>query len=83
MLKISLSADANFLPRYIFAYYSGESDRLYQVFRPYLEDFDKKLRCGEDPGLKRLFYAMPKQAADKAGAKLVTPNCCRAQPTCT
>ncbi|HFU2361827.1 TPA: AAA family ATPase [Klebsiella variicola] len=58
-LKKFLDADSRFLPRYVFAYYSGESDRLYQVFRPYLEEFDKKLRRGEDPGLKRLFYAMP------------------------
>lgn len=61
--KLSLKAffdfEAKFLPRYVFAYYSGESDRLYHVFRPYLEDFDKRLRRGEDPGLKRLFYAMP------------------------
>ncbi len=27
--------------------------------RPYLETYDSKLRNGEDPGLKRLFYAMP------------------------
>lgn len=52
-------ADARFLPRYIFAYYSGESDRLQQVFRPYLEKFEAQLRQGKDPGLKRLFYAMP------------------------
>jgi predicted ATPase len=58
-LKAFFDAEAKFLPRYVFAYYSGESDRLYHVFRPYLEDFDKKLRRGEDPGLKRLFYAMP------------------------
>ncbi|HLO97667.1 MAG TPA: AAA family ATPase [Fimbriimonas sp.] len=58
-LKSFLAAEGKFLPRYIFAYYSGESDRLYQVFRPYLEEFDRKLRRGEDPGLKRLFYAMP------------------------
>lgn len=58
-LKAFLEAEPKFLPRYVFAYYSGESDRMYQVFRPYLEDFDKKLRRGEDPGLKRLFYAMP------------------------
>ncbi|MBL8579152.1 MAG: AAA family ATPase [Mesorhizobium sp.] len=58
-LKAFLDPGARFLPRYVFAYYSGESDRLYQVFRPYLEDFDKKLRRGDDPGLKRLFYAMP------------------------
>lgn len=58
-LKSFFDSEARFLPRYVFAYYSGESDRLYQVFRPYLEDFDKKLRRGDDPGLKRLFYAMP------------------------
>lgn len=58
-LKDLFDPALGFLPRYVFAYYSGESDRLYQVFRPYLEEFDKKLRRGEDPGLKRLFYAMP------------------------
>jgi predicted ATPase len=58
-LKTFLDVEEKFLPRYVFAYYSGESDRLYQVFRPYLEEFDRKLRRGEDPGLKRLFYSMP------------------------
>jgi len=32
---------------------------MHEVFRPYLESYDNKLRNGEDPGLKRLFYAMP------------------------
>ena len=54
-----LSADAEYLPRYVFSYYSGESPRMQEVFRPYLETYDNKLRNGEDPGLKRLFYAMP------------------------
>jgi energy-coupling factor transporter ATP-binding protein EcfA2 len=62
-LKISLreffDAPERYLPRYVFAYYSGESDRLYEVFRPYLETFDRQLRQGRDPGLKRLFYAIP------------------------
>lgn len=61
--KVSLKAffgDASkHLPHYIFAYYSGESNRLYEVFRPYLETFDKQLRSGQNPGLKRLFYALP------------------------
>lgn len=60
--KVSLKwffDNPRFLPRYVFAYYSGESDRLFQVFRPYLERFDAQLRLGRDPGLKRLFYAMP------------------------
>ena len=47
------------LPRYVFSYYSGDSTRMHEVFRPYLESYDSKLRNGEDPGLKRLFYAMP------------------------
>ena len=29
------------------------------VFRPYLERYDSDLRRGKDPGLKRLFYALP------------------------
>ncbi len=58
-LTAFLNADAEFLPRYVFSYYSGESPRMHEVFRPYLESYDSKLRNGEDPGLKRLFYAMP------------------------
>jgi predicted ATPase len=58
-LTAFLSADAEYLPRYVFSYYSGESPRMHEVFRPYLESYDSKLRNGEDPGLKRLFYAMP------------------------
>ncbi|MEN5039886.1 AAA family ATPase [Stenotrophomonas sp. TWI1149] len=58
-LKEFFEPKRGYLPKHVFGYYSGESDRLYQVFRPYLEDFDKKLRRGEDPGLKRLFYALP------------------------
>lgn len=51
--------DSDYLPRYVFSYYSGESERMHEIFSPYLEKYDKKLRSGEDPGLKRLFYAMP------------------------
>lgn len=58
-LSTFLNADAKYLPRYVFSYYSGESPRMHEVFRPYLEIYDSKLRKGEDPGLKRLFYAMP------------------------
>jgi predicted ATPase len=48
-----------FIPKYIFGYYSGHSDRMYEVFRPYLERYDKDLRNGVDPGLRQLFYARP------------------------
>lgn len=58
-LTAFLNADNEYLPRYVFSYYSGESPRMHEVFRPYLESYDSKLRNGEDPGLKRLFYAMP------------------------
>lgn len=54
-----LKEDSVYLPRYVFAYYSGEGKRMHSIFTPYLERYDKKLRSGEDPGLKRLFYAMP------------------------
>ena len=47
------------LPRYVFSYYSGESSRMQEVFRAYLENYDGDLRRGRDPGLKRLFYALP------------------------
>lgn len=48
-----------FLPKYIFGYYSGTSDRLEEVFRKYLAGYDRDLRAGKDPGLRRLFYALP------------------------
>ena len=61
--KLSLKAffddPARHLPHYVFGYYSGESDRLYEVFKPYLRGFDKQLQQGKDPGLTRLFYALP------------------------
>lgn len=58
-LNIFLNSGVKYLPRYVFSYYSGESSRMQEIFRPYLESFDNKLRNGEDPGLKRLFYATP------------------------
>lgn len=54
-----LKDDEKHIPRYVFSYYSGESPRMQDVFRPYLERFDSDLRSGKDPGLKRLFYALP------------------------
>lgn len=57
-LSTFLNSDNDYLPRYVFSYYSGESSRMHEIFRPYLEKYDSKLRNGVDPGLKRLFYAM-------------------------
>ncbi|ANT48868.1 AAA family ATPase [Mesorhizobium amorphae] len=58
-LKAFFDGGKRHLPQFVFAYYSGESDRLYEVFKPYLETFDRQLRQGKNPGLKRLFYALP------------------------
>lgn len=61
--RISLSqfigSQEQYLPKYIFGYYSGHSSRMEEVFRKYLADYDKDLRSGKDPGLRRLFYALP------------------------
>jgi len=56
-----LDDENEYLPRFVFGYYSGESPRLQAVFRPYLKNFDKKLRNpnSEDPGFRRFFYALP------------------------
>lgn len=51
--------DVRNLPRYVFSYYSGESARMYDIFAPYLKWYDDQLRAGRNPGLKRLFYALP------------------------
>jgi predicted ATPase len=48
-----------YLPRYLFSYYSGESSRMQELFKGYLARYDSSLRSGDDPGPKRLFYAMP------------------------
>ncbi|TOM45183.1 hypothetical protein CGH75_27210, partial [Vibrio parahaemolyticus] len=40
-------------------YYSGHSERMHDVFLPYLEKYDENLRNGINPGLRKLFYAKP------------------------
>ncbi|WP_210455142.1 AAA family ATPase [Vibrio crassostreae] len=49
----------DFLPKYVFGYYSGHSERMHDVFLPYLEKYDDNLRNGINPGLRKLFYAKP------------------------
>lgn len=54
--------NSEFLPRFVFSYYSGLSTRMKEIFDPYIEKFDKKLRNGkssEEVGFKRMFYALP------------------------
>lgn len=54
--------DSEFLPKFVFSYYSGLSTRMQDIFTPYIEQYDKKLRSGktsEEVGFKRMFYALP------------------------
>lgn len=56
------SDDSEFLPKFVFSYYSGLSLRMQEIFMPYIEQYDKKLRSGktsEEVGFKRMFYALP------------------------
>ena len=51
--------DSEHLPQFLFGYYSGESERMRDVFRKYLKSYDDKLIKNDDPGLKRMFFAEP------------------------
>ena len=51
--------DSEHLPRFLFGYYSGESERMKEVFRTYLKNYDDKLIKNSDPGIKRMFLAEP------------------------
>ncbi|KAI2693084.1 ATP-binding protein [Pseudomonas sp. TNT3] len=74
-LTAFLSADYEYLPRYVFSYYSGESPRMYEVFRPYLETYYKDLLDSEtDPAPKRLFYALPVHSQFVLLAFLIRPD---------
>lgn len=75
--KVSISAlkkDPRNVPKYVFSYYSGEGTRLQEIFQPYLQKYDGDLRAGRDPGLKRLFYAMPAHSQFVLLAFLIQPD---------
>jgi len=74
-LTAFLNADNEYLPRYVFSYYSGESPRMYEVFRPYLENYYKDLLGSKtDPAPKRLFYALPVHSQFVLLAFLIRPD---------
>lgn len=74
-LTAFLNADNEYLPRYVFSYYSGESPRMYEVFRPYLESYYQDLLGSEtDPAPKRLFYALPVHSQFVLLAFLIQPD---------
>lgn len=47
------------LPRHVFAYYSGPSDRLEEHFRPQQKQFYRDLLKGKDSPFRPMFYARP------------------------
>ncbi|HUT92563.1 MAG TPA: AAA family ATPase [Thermoguttaceae bacterium] len=48
-----------FLPNYIFGYYSGPSDRMEEHYLKHQERFYRDLLAGKDQPLRPLFYARP------------------------
>ena len=61
-LMRSRSGSARFLPKYLFAYYSGPSDRLEEHFRRHRTDFYRHLLQGKldlEGEIRPLFYAKP------------------------
>lgn len=73
-LKSFFDNDNLNLPKYVFGYYSGESTRMHDVFRPYLKKYDSDLRGAKDPGLKRLFFALPEHSQYVLLAFLMNQN---------
>lgn len=61
-LQRGKSGQTDYLPRYLFAYYSGPSDRLEQYFRKHRTDFYRKLlknKVNLSDDIRPLFYAKP------------------------
>ena len=74
-LAAFLNADGEYLPCYVFGYYSGEGSRMYEIFEPYLKDYYQKLvRSKTDPEPKRLFYALPVHSQFVLLAFLINPT---------
>lgn len=74
-LNAFLNADNEYLPRYVFSYYSGESPRMQDVFEPYLKNYYQDLLSSmTDPAPKRLFYALPVHSQFVLLAFLIQPD---------
>lgn len=52
-------SDRKYLPKYVFAYYSGPSSRLEHLFDVHQKKFDDELREGNIQPLRPFFYARP------------------------
>lgn len=74
-LTAFMNADKEYLPRYVFSYYSGESPRMRDIFESYLKSYYKELLDSEaDPAPKRLFYALPVHSQFVLLAFLIHPD---------
>jgi len=74
-LTAFLNEDSQYLPRYVFSYYSGESSRMHDVFQPYLKNYYQDLLSSKtDPDPKRLFYALPVHSQFVLLAFLIQPD---------
>ena len=57
--KVTGDADRQYLPTYVFGYYSGPSNRMEQHFIVHQERFYRDLLAGKEQPLRPLFYARP------------------------
>lgn len=60
-----LIEDTQYLPKYIFSYYSGHSERMFKIFEPALKEHYKKLmkfELADDNFIRKKFYALPEHS---------------------
>lgn len=60
-----LVEDSDYLPKYIFSYYSGHSQRMFKIFEPALKDHYDKLmnfELSDENFIRQKFYALPEHS---------------------
>lgn len=60
-----LIENSQYLPKYIFSYYSGHSERMFKIFEPALKEHYKKLmkfELADDNFIRKKFYALPEHS---------------------
>lgn len=60
-----LVEDSDYLPKYIFSYYSGHSERMFKIFEPALKDHYNKLMnfgLSDENFIRQKFYALPEHS---------------------
>lgn len=66
-LKINdfLVENSDYLPKYIFSYYSGHSERMFKIFEPALKNHYEKLmkfELSDEDFIRKKFYALPEHS---------------------